>query len=57
MCEFDEFCPIGDMHNTELSKDPAPNMHCSCWYDGDGCCRCKFPAMTTEEKIAQGMED
>jgi hypothetical protein len=37
---FDEYCPVGH------DGDPAQNMHCTCWYDGDGCCRCKAPAMT-----------
>jgi hypothetical protein len=48
---FDEHCPVGH------KSDPAPNMHCTCWYDGDGCCRCNDPAMTEEQKRAQGMEE
>jgi hypothetical protein len=56
--DFDEYCPIGDSrHQDPLTKDPARNMHCRCWYDGDGCCRCLAPAMTHEQKVAQGMED
>ena len=48
--EFDEFCPVGK------EDDVAPNMHCRCWYDGDGCCRCHARAMTNEERREQGME-
>jgi hypothetical protein len=50
--DFDEFCPVGKPEN-----DPAPNMHCTCWYDGDGCCRCHAPGLTDEQKRKQGMED
>ena len=47
---MDEACPVG-------SLDEDGKWHCRCWYDGDGCCRCKAPAMTNEEKSAQGMEE
>lgn len=30
-------------------------IHCGCWWDGDPCCACNAPAMTDEQKIAQGM--
>ena len=32
-------------------------IHCEHWWDGDGCCACAAPAMTEDEKHAQGMED
>jgi len=48
--EFNEECTVG--HPSEDGK-----WHCRCWYDGDGCCRCKAPAMTEEQKREQGMED
>lgn len=47
---MDEFCAVG-----KPESDPAPNMHCTCWYEGDGRCRCKAPGMTGEQKLAQGM--
>lgn len=53
---FDEHCPVGDSLHADDNKEPARNMHCACWYDGDGCCRCKAPAMTDEQREAQGME-
>lgn len=43
-----EMCPKG------TEDDPA---HCVHWYDGDECCRCNAPAMTEEQKQAQGMVD
>jgi hypothetical protein len=54
--DFDEFCSVGDSLHADDNKEPARNMHCSCWYDGDGCCRCKAPAMTVAQREAQGME-
>lgn len=51
MEEDDEFCPVGK------EDDVAPNLHCSCWYEGDGCCRCKTPAMTEDQMREQGMLD
>lgn len=53
--EFDEHCPVGDPDGSK--GDPAPNMHCTCWYDGDGCCRCKAVPLTEEQMRAQGMLD
>lgn len=50
--DFDEFCPVGN-----IQSDVAPYMHCTCWYDGDGCCRCHATALTDEEKRELGMED
>jgi hypothetical protein len=45
--DFDEFCTVG--HTDE------GHWHCRCWHDGDGCCRCKAPAMTEEQMREQGM--
>jgi hypothetical protein len=56
--DFDEHCPIGRWHDPpDPSDDPSPNMHCTCWYDGDGCCRCKAPGLTREQRIEQGMDE
>ena len=55
--DFDEYCPIGDSLLEESYKDPARNMHCTCWYEGDGCCRCKAPALTESQMREQGMLD
>ena len=45
---------------TDDWETPCPTredkMHCDHWYDGDKCCSCGAPAMTDEEKRAQGME-
>lgn len=41
----DEYCPERD-----------DNIHCRCWYDGDGCCACNASPMTAKEKQEQGME-
>lgn len=58
LCDRDEqYCPVGDSLLRDPSKDPARNMHCTCWYDGDGCCRCKAQALTAEQRKAQGMDD
>lgn len=53
MEDFDEFCPVGDPDG--YKGDPESNMHCRCWYDGDGCCRCKAPGLTEEQMREQGM--
>lgn len=29
-----EYCPVGGKGPLET------HMHCACWWDGDGCCRC-----------------
>ncbi len=52
------------MHE-ELDKDwstqhcpPSDDeIHCRCWWNGDGCCICDAPPMTDEEKKEQGMID
>jgi hypothetical protein len=50
--DCDEFCPAAFTVNGEPNGD---HSHCQCWWDGDGCCRCKAPAMSDEAKRAQGM--
>lgn len=42
----------------ECPKAPKDEVvHCEHWWDGDECCWCKAPAMTKEERLANGMED
>lgn len=55
--EDDEYCPVGDTKHADDNKEPSPNMHCTCWYEGDGCCRCGAAAMTEQEKRDNGMLD
>lgn len=40
----------------EACPQREDGQHCNCWFDGDACCNCGAPAMTEEEKAAQGME-
>ncbi len=51
--DIDEYCPA---EKTASGKPNIDHSHCQCWWDGDGCCRCKAPAMTEEQKREQGME-
>ena len=40
----------------EYCSERDDNIHCRCWYDGDGCCACNASPMTAKEKQEQGME-
>lgn len=48
----DEHCPA----KLTLSGEPNDGSHCACWWDGDGCCRCDFSALTDEQKKVLGVE-
>lgn len=50
-----ELCPVPTRFSFVAARWPS-KMHCSCWFEGNGCCRCKAPAMTAEQREAQGME-
>lgn len=40
-----EYCPGHDSY-----------LHCNCWYDAQGCCRCKEPPPTEEQKKELNIE-
>jgi hypothetical protein len=52
-CEF--LCPTPNP-DARCFDDQPYHGHCRCWDDGEGCCRCKAPPMTEEQKREQGMD-